>query len=72
MKDDRATSIELIKDDYGELNHPYPWRFAVTFKGRRHEYTGLPNKCETPGKALRRAQQRLRWMEDGTYSDRYK
>ncbi|GEM_PF-3697776 len=72
MKDDRATSIELIRDDYDDFVHPYPWRFAITHKGKRHEFCGAPNKCKTPGAALRRAQQRLKWLEDGTYAERYK
>ncbi|WEN13662.1 hypothetical protein PY254_10430 [Rhodanobacter sp. AS-Z3] len=72
MKDERATSIELIRDDYGDLVHPYPWRFAITHKGVRHEFCGMPNKCATPGAALSRATKRMKWLEDGTYAERYK
>lgn len=72
MADKLATVIELIQDDYGDLVHPYPWRFAIRFKGERHEFAGIPNKCKSPGAALRRAQTRLRWMENGTFKEKYK
>lgn len=32
----------------------------------------MPNKCATPGAALRRATKRMKWLEDGTYAERYK
>lgn len=71
MAEKPATVIELIKDEYS-INYPYPWRFAITFKGKRIEFCGMPNKCATPGAALRRAQVRLRWMENGTFEEKYK
>lgn len=72
MKDERATTIELFKDESAGYVDPYPWRFSITFKGVRHVYCGIPNKCRTAGAALRRAQQRLKWMENGTYASKYK
>ena len=51
--------------------HPYPWRFAVTFNGKRHVYAGVPNQCETRRQASMRARWRARWFEDGTYSQHY-
>ncbi len=53
MADERASVIELIRDV--EPGHPYPWRFAITHKGVRHVFAGLPNQCATPGQALKRA-----------------
>lgn len=52
--------------------HPYPWRFAVTFRGERHLYAGIPNQCETEAEALERARERAGWLEDGTYDQHYK
>ncbi|MCM2310306.1 MAG: hypothetical protein NDI84_02785 [Steroidobacteraceae bacterium] len=33
--------IEVFKR--GEEGHPYPWMFAVTYDGVRHEFCGIPN-----------------------------
>lgn len=52
--------------------HPYPWRFAVTYRGVRHEFAGLPNQCASRRQASLRARWRAKWLEDGTYSQRYK
>lgn len=52
--------------------HPYPWRFTVTYCGVRHEYFGIPNQCETKRSASMRARWRARWLENGTYAERYK
>lgn len=65
---DRAT-IELIRDT--DPNHPYPWRFAITYNGNRHVYCGLPNKCETPEEALGRAIERLALHDNGTHDQVY-
>lgn len=51
--------------------HPYPWRFAVIFGGRRYNYTGVPNQCETRRSAAMRASWRLRWHMDGPHDCRY-
>lgn len=54
-----------------QAGHPYPWRFAVTYNGVRHEFSGIPNKCETRRQASCRARWRARWLENGTYNKRY-
>lgn len=63
-------AIEVWKID--EPMHPYPWRFAVTFNGVQHEFTGLENQCETKRQAAARASWRARWLENGTYNQRYR
>jgi hypothetical protein len=65
---EKAT-VEVFK--VGQDWHPYPWRFAVTFQGVRHEFAGLPNQCATRRQASGRARWRARWLEDGTYAKRY-
>jgi hypothetical protein len=52
--------------------HPYPWGFAVTYRGVRHEFAGLPNQCATKRQASIRARWRAKWLEDGTYAQRYR
>lgn len=51
--------------------HPYPWRFAVTFKGVRHAFAGIPNQCETRRQAAARARWRAKWLEQGRFDERY-
>lgn len=62
--------IEVFKR--GEDGHPYPWMFAVTYKGVRHEFCGIPNQCPTKRAATMRARWRAKWLEDGTYNSRYR
>jgi len=54
-----------------EPRHPYPWRFSVTFNGKRYRFIGIPNQCKTRRSAVMRARWRAKWMEDGSYSRRY-
>lgn len=56
----------------GEEGHPYPWRFAVTYRGVRHEFSGIANKCATRRAATMRAWWRAKWLENGTYDQRYR
>lgn len=51
--------------------HPYPWRYAVTYRGERHEFAGLPNQCATKRQASIRARWRAKWLEDGSFARRY-
>jgi hypothetical protein len=51
--------------------HPYPWRFAVTYKGVRHTFAGLPNLCETRRSATMRARWRAKWLEEGSFTHKY-
>jgi hypothetical protein len=62
--------IEVFKR--GEEGHPYPWMFAVTYDGVRHEFCGIPNQCATKRAATMRARWRAKWLEDGTYNSRYR
>lgn len=62
--------IEVFKRD--EDWHPYPWRFAVIYRGVRHEFAGLPNQCATKRAASMRARWRAKWLEDGTCDQRYR
>lgn len=42
---------------------PFPWRFSVRdTTGVLHEYSGIPNKCETSHAALMRGWYRAKWM----------
>ena len=50
----------------------YPWRFAITHKGKRIEFTGVPNYCVSKVQAAKRAWWRAKWLNEGTYSARYK
>lgn len=61
--------IEVFKvvDDW----HPYPWMFAVTYKGVRHTFTGIKNKSATKRAATMRARWRARWLENGAFEQRY-
>lgn len=56
----------------GWEGHPYPWRFAVTYRGVRIEFAGLPNQCETKTEARQRAKVRARWLERGFFGSYYK
>lgn len=50
-----------------------PWRFEITFPGKGLiQYTGVPNYCETRQKAIMRAWWRAKWLNDGTYAQRYR
>ena len=52
--------------------HPYPWRFRIKYAGKTYDYAGIPNQCETKRSASMRARWRAKWLEDGTYHDKYK
>lgn len=66
----KKAAIEVYRSGYDD--HPYPWRFKVTFDGVTHEFAGVPNQCETPRQAAARARWRARWLENGTFHTRYK
>lgn len=66
---ERMILIEVWAID--EPNHPYPWRYAVSFQGARHIFAGIPNQCETIAEALVKAHERAAWLEDGSFSERY-
>ncbi len=55
----------------GESSHPYPWRYAVAFAGKRHMFAGIPNQCESIAEALTRAHERAEWLRDGSFDERY-
>jgi hypothetical protein len=61
--------IEVFKRG-GEW-HPYPWMFSVTYRGVRHEFAGIQNRCATKRAAAMRARWRAKWLEDGTFDGRY-
>lgn len=63
---------EVTATKTGEDWHPYPWTYTINDNGTLHSYVGLPNKCETPQSALKRAWWRCKWMSEGTYGNRYK
>ncbi|MEN6536307.1 MAG: hypothetical protein ABFD89_21805 [Bryobacteraceae bacterium] len=65
---DRAT-IEVFR--IPEAWHPFPWRFAIAYKGTRHVFAGIPNQCATRRAASMRAWWRAKWLEDGTFGRRY-
>ena len=48
-----------------------PWRFSIQVSGRTIEYSGVPNYCDTHHSALMRGWHRARWLNKGTYSNRY-
>lgn len=52
--------------------HPYPWMFAVTYRGVRHEFAAIQNRCATKRAATMRARWRAKWLEDGTYDKHYR
>lgn len=45
----------------------YPWMFRV----EDHIFCGIRNKCATRLSALKRAWWRAKWIQDGTFADRY-
>ncbi len=49
----------------------YPWRYAVTYKGKKREFSGVPNYLETKKAALKKAWWRAKWLSDGTFGSRY-
>ncbi len=49
----------------------YPWRFSVKQNGTRHQYAGLPNYVESKAGALRRGWHRAKWLNEGTYHEKY-
>ena len=53
-------------------NHPYPWRFSVTYEGVRHDFYGTPNQCPTRRSAYMRAFWRAKWLECGIFEKKYK
>lgn len=68
MADKAQIEVFKRREDW----HPYPWMFAVTYRGVRHEFAGLPNQCSTKRAATMRARWRAKWLEDGTYNSRYR
>ena len=68
MSVDKA-EVEVFRGE--EDWHPYPWRFAVIYKGIRHEFAGIPNQCATKRGAMMRARYRAKWLEDGSFYTRY-
>lgn len=55
------------------IYHPYPWRFGIEDKkGITHVYGGVPNYCTSKRSALKRAWYRAKWMNNSTYSNKYK
>ena len=48
-----------------------PWRFSVKHDGTRHNFRGIPNYVETKAKALKRGWYRAKWLNNGTYHERY-
>ena len=63
------------KIEVWRIKGPYwgcaPWRFAVTHKGKKREFIGVPNYVETKAKALKRAWYRAKWLDSGEYHNRY-
>ena len=52
--------------------HPYPWRFRLIEPcGKTHVFAGVPNQCESPKSALKRAWYRAKWIKQGTYNQKY-
>ena len=62
--------IEVWRVDHG-WSHPYPWAFAVRYGGKRWDYLGIPNQCETRRQAIGRAMARLTWLRNDTHAQRY-
>lgn len=53
-------------------NHPYPWRFSIIDQnGLTHNFSGIPNYCESRLSVYRRAWWRAKWLTDGSFSNRY-
>jgi hypothetical protein len=52
-------------------NHPYPWRFNITYQGATHIFAGMPNMCSTKRQALKRAWWRAKWLIEGTFEQKY-
>jgi hypothetical protein len=60
--------IKVWKSDHPG---PYPWMFEITFKGIKHNFVGIPNKCETKRSASMRAWWRAKWIMNGTFDEHY-
>lgn len=49
----------------------YRWQFSVTRDGIQRVFIGVPNYCETARQALRRGWWRAKWINEGTFGERY-
>jgi hypothetical protein len=47
------------------------WRFSVVFAGKRRDFCGVPNRCDSAREARARGGWRLKWLREGTFSDHY-
>lgn len=62
--------VEVFKVQ--EPGHPYPWRFRIRFRGNLHNFAGIPNQCETLHEAWARAQERVDWLINDQWSEKYR
>lgn len=64
--------VTAFRTENTEKYYPaFPWRFSIRYDGSRHHYAGMPNHVETKAKALKRGWYRAKWLNDGTYHNRY-
>lgn len=64
--------VTAFRTENTEKYYPaIPWRFSVKYNGSRHKFVGMPNYVETKARALRRGWHRAKWLNDGTYHERY-
>lgn len=59
----------VVAENVGD--DPLPWMFSVEYDGTTHRYAGIPNKCHSCRSALRRGWWRAKWLNEGTYDQRY-
>ena len=73
MKDKRYGKCIVRVWKIDTIWHPYPWRFSIQEDGQpvKH-FGGVPNKCETEHSALMRGWYRAKWINEGTYTQKYK
>lgn len=62
--------IEIVVWKVDDEIHPYPWRFKIVRGKESWEFYGIPNCCHSRRSAMARARARVKWIEDGTISDR--
>jgi len=47
------------------------WLFAVVYQGKRYDFGGTPNRCDSAREARARAGWRLKWLREGTFEKKY-
>lgn len=57
----------------GNLYTAFPWLFSVQEDGKdERRFIGIPNYCGTRREASMRGLWRARWLNDGTFHQRYR